>query len=139
MIPSNKSLRSKLLSESNRSKQHEKTSYFVMGALALLAVGLGFSNPGQAAYVEYASAELSKRATQRCEETGGRVQNICRLAAGASSERLGSVAAGLIDDNTERTNLVLFSIYSTKDPFPFGEKTTRTLGIARLFIPFARG
>ena len=139
MIPSNKSLRSKLLSESSRSKQNEKTSYIVMGALALVAVGLGLSNPGQEAYVNYASTELSKRATEKCAEAGGRVQSICQLATGASAERFGAVTTGLIDDNTERTNLVLFSIYSTKDPFPFSNKTTKTLGIARLFIPFARG
>ncbi|MEL6555687.1 MAG: DUF4359 domain-containing protein [Cyanobacteria bacterium J06621_11] len=138
MIPSSRSLKSKLLSESNLSQRNEKKSQIFLGALAVAALGLGLSNPGQAAYVNYASAELSKRTAQQCNQTG-RVQGICKFAAARSSERFGTMAAGLIDDSTERTNLVLFSIYSTQDPFPFSDKTTKTLGIARLFIPFARG
>lgn len=149
MIPSNRSLQSKLLSKSQRAKPVRKNRWPVIGGvLATVALGLGLTNPSKAAYADHFAGVLSKGLSDRCYQVEGQggarnplsrvpVKEACKFAVAGATQALPTEK--LIEGNTDRTNFVLFSVYATEDPVLLGGKTTKTIGVAGLFVPFYRG
>ena len=114
----------------------------VGGSVLIGAMAMMISNPGQSAYVDYATERLSKELKQDCDQleddvhVGGVVtlptRDLCRSFIG-SADFLGRGAVKLvIDGSTARKNFGIFSIYTTELP----GRSFKTLGIGRQFLMF---
>lgn len=86
-------------------------------------LGLVVTNPNQNSYSEFI-AKHAKRKLCEMEQVNSSWRPICKMIAGP-------VAKTVIYQTTERTNLVLFSLYSTDLQL----KKIEVVGIGGLFIP----
>ena len=105
----------------------------VLGGLGLLMVA---SNPGQQAYEAYATEKLSlyvkeKVCTQVPEKFGDFLQRQCHSLVDTNRAQIRQIIA----ENTQRKNLLLFSIYQTDLSLPASlpDYHFETLGILQNF------
>ncbi len=119
-----------------------KTALAMLGGGLLSLAALMMTNPGQDAYVGYASERFSAELKQDCDElqrgihVGGVVtlpsEDLCRSLVNSADLVGRGVVKLLIDRSTDRTNLGAFSIYTTT----IAGRTIKTVGIGRHFMPF---
>ena len=84
-------------------------------ALAGLGGAMAITNPGQKAYEQYATEQLTGYLKEKCtqevpQELGGVLQRHCKSLVDTGRPQL----QRLISHKTERHNFVFFSIYRTK-------------------------
>jgi hypothetical protein len=97
--------------------------------LAIVAVIMGFTNPKQEAYVDYASEKLVDRAEELvCKEIG-----YCKLGKPPILVQ-NTLIKPAIQAATKRQNLGIFSIYTTEFP---SVRTFKTLGIFGNFFTYS--
>ncbi len=133
--PSSKSSSSTAVSKMPRLPQLK-----VLGlGLAVGAIALAITNPGQSAYVDYAAERLPKTLKQECKALKKDInladavrlptQDLCRsLVHGADLVGRG-VVKQVINVSTQRQNWGVLSWYTTEVP----GRTFKTVGIARQF------
>lgn len=113
------------------------------GITMAIATGLGtvmfFSNPGEQSYQEYAEQNLGihlkqKLCSQASEQFGGWMQNQCYTLVDTARPHL----AQFVSQQTQRQNLLLFSIYRTDlpTPPPLPSYHLETLGILGNFYTY---
>jgi Domain of unknown function (DUF4359) len=128
------------LSTKIRTFTHKKSVLATTCSLLVGATALILTNPGKPAYIDYASERLAEEFNKSCDEYNGNLRitslfsfsasDLCKTFVG-NADLVGRGASKLlIDTSTERRNLGVFSIYTTK---AFG-RTFRTVGVGKQFM-----
>ena len=121
---------------------HNKAVLAATGGLLIVATSLMITNPGQSAYVDYASERLSEEFKQDCNElnesiTFGAIlelptKDLCKSFVGSADLVGRGTVKFIVENSTRRKNFAVFSIYTTKIP----GRTFKTAAIGRNFIMF---
>jgi hypothetical protein len=109
---------------------------FFKGAIALgvMAGIMGFTNPPQELYTEYASEKLLAHADKMACEKVSLCESIDSLPVAAKNVLKNQILKPAIETSTQRQNLGLLSIYTTEVP---GVAKIKTLGAFGHFLTFA--
>ncbi|MBW4464447.1 MAG: DUF4359 domain-containing protein [Pegethrix bostrychoides GSE-TBD4-15B] len=85
--------------------------YLAGMALVGLGVAMAVTNPGEAAYRDYAARRLTQQLQENeCVKLDASYRDLCKLL---DREQGQTLLKRLVDDNTERQNYLLFSLYKT--------------------------
>lgn len=108
---------------------------FFKGAIALGVVAgiMGFTNPPQELYTEYASEKLLAHADKMACEKVSLCESIDSLPVAAKNVLKNQILKPAIETSTQRQNLGLLSIYTTEVP---GVAKIKTLGAFGHFLTF---
>ena len=113
-------------------------SLVVVGTIFLLG-----TNPSQSSYASYAAEQLPKHLKEaNCDELEGNVgilgllkfstKDTCKAFINGADSVGRGVIKGFINLSTERRNLYVFSIYTTR----IAGREVNTLGIGKQFMTF---
>ncbi len=85
--------------------------YLAGMALVGLGVAMAVTNPSEAAYRDYAARRLTQQLQENeCVKLDASYRDLCKLL---DREQGQTLLKRLVDDNTERQNYLLFSLYKT--------------------------
>jgi hypothetical protein len=112
-----------------------------IGVVGTIALGIGaiawFTNPGEQKYQQYADATIKtelkdKVCVQVAEDMGVWLEGQCHLLINAASPYL----VDIVNQQTERRNFLLFSIYQADLPLPtpLPDYQLETIGILGNFF-----
>ena len=109
---------------------------FFKGAIALgvIAGMMGFTNPSQELYTEYAAERLLAHADKIACEKISLCDSIDSLPVAARNIIKNQILKPAIETSSQRQNLGVFSIYTTEVP---GVAKIRTIGALGHFLTFS--
>lgn len=136
------SVQTRTVAKQIRTFFHKKSVLATTSGLLMIAAVMAVTNPGRAAYVDYASERLSREFKQDCDEldqniTFGSIlelptKDLCKSFVGSADLVGRGTVKLIIDKSTSRKNFAVFSIYTTK----IAGRTFKTTGICSNFITF---
>lgn len=119
-----------------KSTRATKAKLIVVGLVAVSGIALALTNPGQAAYDEFATQKITDFVLQDVCQTpqsgalpdilGSVLSEGCRAIATSRRAEIKSFVA----NNTQRQNFILFSLYTTELP----TRSVKTVGIFNQFF-----
>ncbi len=123
-----------------RSLSQQRSVQATVGGLLLVIMALMITNPGQPAYVNYASARLPDTLKQQCDDLDQNVRvslllslptrDLCKtFVNGVDLVGRGPIKQ-MIDSSTTRQNYLILSLYTTE----ILGRTYKTIGVGRNFI-----
>lgn len=103
-------------------------------ALGVMAAIMGFTNPSQEVYTEYASEKLLAHADKMACEKVSLCDSIDSLPVAAKNVIKNQILKPAIETSSQRQNLGVLSIYTTEVP---GVAKIRTIGAFGHFLTFS--